>query len=597
MENVEETSMPLMVDVTAVQQRLAEAARQTPCRFERQYRTLCDVKWLTEAWRQIRKNKGSITSGVDGETRDDVDETLILNLSERLKKGEYKPRPVRRVYIPKSNGKLRPLGIPTIQDRIVQSALKMILEPIWEQDFRDCSHGFRPGRSCHTALNRVAKRFARSTWIIEGDISGCFDNIPHGKLLECIRRRIRDEKLVQLVNAFLKAGYLEQWQYHRTYSGTPQGGIISPLLANIFLHELDVHMEESLNANLMESKQEKNARRNPESRKLENRILRIRKKLDAGDLEEGERAELISELKVKTKERKKTPNLLFRQKVGYVRYADDFLIILQGYPKAKALEIREEVGRFMQEELGLTLNQEKTLITHPSKKIQFLGYDLLSKGGRSKRIRLEIPKKAEDELIQKVSHICRMHHIDEADLIVATNSIVRGWMEYYKYASAPQRIYSDVLSKVFWLTAHYIARKHQTSMPKVLQNRTEKMTRKGRTRTVLTTRVGEKVFSTWCFPPQTASIYQVKTVIADVKPLFIHRWVEGRSLEERLLALQEAENRCEECGSTENLEVHHIGGLKGKVGKARRQAGKDKPKRVLCNYCHLHIAHGGNYAA
>ena len=201
--------MPLLASVAQIQQHIGEVAKRDPeGRFERLHRTLCDKSWLTEAWKRIRSNKGSKTAGVDGLTRDDVNETLIHQLAEKLKNREFKPTPVSRVYIPKSNGKLRPLGIPTIQDRIVQSALKMILEPIWEQDFRDCSHGFRPERSCHTALSRVAMRFPRSTWIIEGDITGCFDNIDHGKLMEFLRLRLKDEKLLQLIYSFLKAGYL-----------------------------------------------------------------------------------------------------------------------------------------------------------------------------------------------------------------------------------------------------------------------------------------------------------------------------------------------------------------------------------------------------
>src|SRR5207244_2638687 len=162
-----------------------------------------------------------------------------------------------------------------IQDRIVESALKMLLEPIYEPEFHNCSHGFRPKRSCITALRDVANRFPRSTWIIEGDITGCYDNIHHGRLLSLLRRRIRDEKLLRLISHFLRAGYLERWRFHRTYSGTPQGGIVSPLLANIHLHELDKYMENSLKANpTRESKKEQNARRTVKGRRLDNRITK-----------------------------------------------------------------------------------------------------------------------------------------------------------------------------------------------------------------------------------------------------------------------------------------------------------------------------------
>ena len=218
-----------MVNVEKMQKHIGELAKHDPGhRFKRLYNELCQEAWLTEAWKRIRQNKGSGTAGVDGQTKDDVDETLIKRLAEKLRKEEYQPSPVRRVYIPKANGKRRPLGIPTIQDRIVESALKMLLEPIYEQEFRNSSHGFRPRKSCITGLRDVANRFSRSTWIIEGDISGCYDNIHHGRLMSILRRRIRDEKLLRLINAFLKAGYMERWIYHRTYSGTPQGGISTP---------------------------------------------------------------------------------------------------------------------------------------------------------------------------------------------------------------------------------------------------------------------------------------------------------------------------------------------------------------------------------
>jgi RNA-directed DNA polymerase len=194
-------------------------------RFQKLWENLISEKWLSQAWEEIRHNKGSQTPGTDTLTAEDVDLPRIHRLCERLRNGTYRPKAVRRTYIPKSNGKLRPLGIPSLEDRIVQQGLRMVLEPIFEADFLPCSHGFRQGHSPHTALRDVARMYPRVSWVIEGDIVGCYDNIPHTGLLKAVARRIADEKVWRLVSAFLKAGYMENWQYHHTYSGTPQGGI------------------------------------------------------------------------------------------------------------------------------------------------------------------------------------------------------------------------------------------------------------------------------------------------------------------------------------------------------------------------------------
>jgi RNA-directed DNA polymerase len=183
--------------------------------------------WLSQAWEEIRRNQGSQTPGIDRETGNDIDLERIRQLSKKLREGSYQPHAVRRVYIPKSHGKLRPLGIPTIEDRLVQQALRMVLEPIFEADFYPSSHGFRQGHSPHTALRDVARMYPRVSWVIEGDIVGCFDNIPHSGLMKEVARRIADGKVLSLVSAFLKAGYMEYRQFHSTYSGTPQGGIIT----------------------------------------------------------------------------------------------------------------------------------------------------------------------------------------------------------------------------------------------------------------------------------------------------------------------------------------------------------------------------------
>src|SRR5215475_7626536 len=299
-------------------------------RFQKLWDNMISEEWLSHAWEEIRRNKGSLTPGVDKRTAEDVDLPRIHRLSGRLQHGTYCPKAVRRTYIPKSNGKLRPLGIPSLEDRIVQQGLRMVLEPIFEADFLPSSHGFRQGHSPHTALRDVARMYPRVSWVIEGDIVGCFDNIPHNGILKAVARRITDGKVLSLVSDFLKAGYMENWQYHQTYSGTPQGGIISPLLCNIFLHQLDEYMEE-LGANRVQTKKEGNLRRSAAYRKVDNAIFRARRKL-RGKPDRQARRELLDKLEELEKEMRHTPIFETRHqtKLGYVRYADDFVILVNG---------------------------------------------------------------------------------------------------------------------------------------------------------------------------------------------------------------------------------------------------------------------------
>lgn len=591
-----------MLRVAEKQEHIGQLAKQHPTlRFDRLYRVLCDEAWLTTAWERIRQNKGSKTAGVDGQTKDDVDAILIRNLATKLKAERYEPTPVRRVHIPKAGGKRRPLGIPTIRDRIVQSALKMLLEPIWEADFRDCSHGFRPGRSCHTALNRVAIRFPRTAWVIEGDIKGCYDTIDHERLLCLMSKRIKDMKLLGLIRKFLKAGYLEKWEYHRTYSGTPQGGIVSPLLANIYLHEFDLFLEDTLGANPKETVRERNQRRNPVSVRIASRLRYIRQILDGrvkwkvAELTADRRQELVAELKTLRTRQSQTTQLLLQQKLGYVRYADDFLIILQGMTKAEAGGIKEQVRRFLQEHLALELSVDKTLITHPTDPFRFLGYDLCSREGRRKTLKLDIPRAARTDLLNRVSRLTRLHHIAAVDLLTKVNALLRGWMEYYKYASAPQRTFSRVLSQTWWMVARYLARKHKTSIAQMCKRHAVILSKNGRSRTTLQIEVKGKRFALWMFPPQSGAIHRVFTQqpTVDDRPKIVHEWLRGRSIEKRVEALIEADHRCQVCGTTERLEVHHRGGLKGKQGLDLARAGQDKQRVVLCKACHVSQGHGG----
>jgi group II intron reverse transcriptase/maturase len=219
-----------MINVSEEMKRLNKLARQVTGQIRKPlWNLLISPEWLAQAWEQIRRNKGSQRPGTNTTTAIDVDMNLINRLAMDLKAGTYRPKPARRQLIAKANGKTRPLGIPNLEDRIVQQGLKMLLEPIFERDFLNCSHGFRQGRSPHTALRDVARGYSATSWIIEGDIESCFDSIDHAKLLKLIGSRIADGKILKLIRLFLKAGYMQDWKYHNTYSGTPQGGIITPL--------------------------------------------------------------------------------------------------------------------------------------------------------------------------------------------------------------------------------------------------------------------------------------------------------------------------------------------------------------------------------
>jgi hypothetical protein len=274
------------------------------------------------------------------------------------------------------------------------------------------------------------------------------------------------------------------------------------------------------------------------------------------------------------------------------------LVILQQHSKAEAESVKEKIGIFLKSHLQLTQSEDKTHITHPSDEVKFLGFNLRSRGGRTKGLRLEIPKKAREKLLKEVNQLRKIHHIDESDLILKVNEKVRGWMNYYRYASAPQKTFSEMLQKVFWQVNHYLATKHETSIPNILRKYSETVTRNGRKRKTLRKWVKGKAIDLWMFPPKTESVYTVGlgNPEMDELPQTIHEWATGRSIEKRIEALEEAMNQCQVCGSTDNLRVHHVGGLRGyRTTKSQVEAGKAKVRKVLCKECHLK-AHQGSYA-
>lgn len=353
---------------------LNEHSKDSSYKFERLYRILFNEELFYVAYQKIASNGGSTTKGSDGRSIDEMSLARIETLIASLKDESYQPHPSRRVHIPKKNGKTRPLGIPAFEDKLVQEVVRMILEAIYEGHFETTSHGFRPKRSCHTALLHIQKTFSGAKWFIEGDIKGFFDNIDHDVLVGILRERISDDRFIRLIRKFLKAGYVEDWTFHNTYSGMPQGGIVSPILANIYLDKLDKYVKEYIRHFDMGTKR----RPGKESNDLANerkRTVRKLKKIKDGT----EKAALVARLKAIEQERAAFPSGdemdgSYRR-LKYIRYADDFILGVIG-SKEDALRIKEDIKSFLSESLALELSEEKTLITHTGKSAKFLGYEI-----------------------------------------------------------------------------------------------------------------------------------------------------------------------------------------------------------------------------
>ena len=351
---------------------LEEKASVSSYQYERLYRNLYNPEFYLLAYANIAKLQGSMTQGIDGQTLDNMTLPRIHRIIDRIRSKTYLPKPVKRTYIPKKNGKLRPLGIVSTDDKLVQEVVRMILEAIYEPTFSNNSHGFRPKRSCHTALSHVKRNFTGITWIVEGDIKACFDNFDHHVLVSLLRRKIADEAFIGLIWKFLKAGYTQQWETHCTYSGTPQGSGISPICANIYLSELDRFMLDYKEKYDCAPKRRKTTK---EYERASRRYKKARKAiLDA----EKSTPELVKECKQARKEKMNQhyndPFETGYKKIQYNRYADDFVIGVLG-SKNDAKKIKEDVRCFLRETLHLELSEEKTKVTHASKKVRYLGYD------------------------------------------------------------------------------------------------------------------------------------------------------------------------------------------------------------------------------
>ncbi len=548
-----------MNNVKQEQTHLAKLAANHPDkRFCKLYRLICHPEWLTKALDAIRPNKGFNTPGTDGVRGEDLDQTRIEQLAEKLRNGTYQPTPVRRVYIPKRSGKLRPLGLPSAEDKVVQSAIKLALEPIYECVFRDCSHGFRPERSCPTAL-RAYVRSGTPTWAIEGDLKSYFDTIDHGVLLSLLRKKIADERLLDLIHKFLKAGYMEDWHWHETWSGAPQGGVLSPLLSNIMLHEFDQYMEDTWGAN--QPAEYGHAAKNPAYNRVNLKVNRLSHRI-ARTTHPERRATMLQCLRDLQEERRRTPSRKPAKRLTFIRYADDWVVLLYGYSKDEAEAMKAEIAHWLQTTLKLTLSSEKTLITHWTERVKFLGFELRGiksrENGARRAPRLIIPHDREEQVKHTVAKLTRQSFVDPGDMIDSVNLVLKGWMNYYCYATNPHRVFARVLHHAFWCLVRYLnKRRKQRGAKKVM--RQYYGTVKGKKTLIYTSPLTGRRTSL-VRSPGRKSLYKLKCDQIDVDTRK-HPWMNysasvGRSPWQRKEVQAMQQGHCAQCGDA-ITEVHH----------------------------------------
>lgn len=589
---------------------LQEHSAQSGYVYDRLYRNLFNREFFLQAYQNIYASQGNMTAGTDGKTIDAMSLERIDRLIAALKDESYQPKPSRRTYIPKKNGKLRPLGIPSIDDKLVQEVVRMLLESIYENSFEDTSHGFRPDRSCHTALRMIQNRFIRCKWFVEGDIKGFFDNIDHNVMIGILRKRIKDERFLRLIRKFLNAGYMEDHQLHQSYSGTPQGGIISPILANIYLDQFDKYMAE------YKKRFDRGNKRavNVEYRKLSDKRIRLKRKLAKAQSEE-EKQSLLESIRELDKVHKSIPcknpmDTNFRR-LQYVRYADDFLIGIIG-AKEDAQAVKQEIGAYIAEQLKLELSDEKTLVTKATDRAKFLGFEIRvtpqsnhtkkTKSGSTARnysghVMLEVPTSAIQKKLLELgamridvrngTEIWQPTHrgklVGRTDLSILDqyNGEIRGFCNYYAIANNRSKLHKFryIMEYSFYKT---LACKYRTTKRRIIaQYRIGKdigvkfQDKHGNERTRILWK-GSLARDPYPLGKEADIIHKPKGILK--KP----------SLGARLKA-----NRCEWCGKeTSVLVMHQVRTLKELDERQPWAAFMKKINRktlVVCESCHTKI--------
>jgi len=559
------------------------------------YRQLYNPAMYLRAYAKLYKNAGAMTPGVTEETVDGMSMDRIATIIEAIRYERWHWTPVRRVEIPKSNGRMRPLGMPTWSDKMVQEVVRSILEAYYEPQFSDHSHGFRPQRGCHTALEKIHKVWTGTKWFIEGDIKGCFDNIDHPILTNILQENIHDNRFLRLIEASLKAGYCKEWTYHPSLSGTPQGGIVSPILSNIYMDRLDKFVEYTLQPDYTRGRLRKE---HPEYRRLKHKAMHYRKH-GQPEMAEALRKEMQQYPSV-------DPDDPEYRRLRYVRYADDFLLGLAG-PHADAVVIKDRLTTFLATELNLTLAAEKTLITNASTgRARFLGYEIGTMKSQTKfdanrtrsvneRIGLYIP----EDVIQtkrkryyrdgKVVHRPELENDSEYGIINRYQWEYRGLVDYYGKAYNLKGL-GHLRYTMETSLLKTLAHKNRTTLVKThkrLQARTQTPHGPRKSLKLTIPREGQKplvaIFGGLSLTRKDAAVKDQVTV----------PYTNSRSeLVERLL-----KNECEVCGAKDKVQMHHI----RKLADLNKQGRREKPhwmkimiarKRKsipLCHKCHMDI--------
>lgn len=590
---------------------LTKHSKDKNYQFERLYRLLYNKEMYLVAYQTIYANPGHMTPGVDELTIDGMSMARIDQLIDSLKDESYQPHPSRRTYIPKKNGKPRPLGIPSFDDKLLQQVIKMILESIYEGQFESSSHGFRPNKSCHSALTQIQKTYTGVKWFIEGDIKSFFDNINHDVIIQILRERITDERFLRLIRKFLNAGYVEDWKFYKTYSGTPQGGIISPILANIYLDKFDKYMTDYVK-NFCEGKYRK---RTPEYRQNEIALGKARRTLECTSTE-NQRQEAIQRIRQLEKERVLIPHSdpmdSSFKRLTYTRYADDFICGVIG-SKEDARRIKADIKDYLETVLKLELSEEKTLITNARDEARFLGYHLyirqsnLAKRDSSGRLvrnytgRLVLEVSIEtirDRLLSygamkmtyhrghevwKPTARYFMKDCDDLEILERYNAEIRGFYNYYCIANN-----SSILHRFKYIMEYSMYKTYATKYRTTKSHIIRKYKKDGQFRIQYIGRKGDtmtRYFYNGGFKRQKKSFLENDNLPNTAK------YFSRTNLIDRLKA-----NRCEYCQATNSLiEIHHVRKLKDLKGKTfweRLMISRQRKTIALCKDCHKKLHYG-----